>query len=529
MKKFLMRMALLGSLGLLLTACGSGGGTSDSGDTEGEAASGGELRIALSSGIATLDPISYTAVYESNIMRQVFDTLVAYNKDLTEIVPSLATEWEISDDLKTYTFKLRDDVHFHKGDYQDGRLMTAEDVKYSLERSLNESAMNRLRNVKEITVVNDTEVKVELEEPYAAFLAMLTDAGNSIVPQEEVEGLGDEFARHPVGTGPFVFSEWMTDDFVRLEKNADYWLEEPKLDSVKFTFITDTNMMGNALQSGDIDVATDIKGQNVELIENNEDLTLAKSDGLSIGYLSFNMQEGPTKELKVRQAMNLALDRTELVNGVYKYGEAKEAYLPLPQASWGYSAEAEQMVKDASGPDIDAAKALLTEAGYPDGFDIDVYVGESRVPAATIFQAQMEKIGINVAIKSVEWGTFSDTVSKGNAPLYIMGWSWYPDPDFFLYQMLDSKQIGALGNGGGYSNPEVDELLARATSETSDQEERAKIYEEALKLIVVDLPHLDLYDQDIISGLSNKVDGYNVRPDNTIVLVSADTNVGLKE
>lgn len=341
--------------------------------------------------------------------------------------------------------------------------------------------------------------------------------------------MGDEFARNPIGTGPYAFAEWMTDDFVRLEKNADYWQAEPNLDSVRFTFITDGNMMGNALQSGDIDVATDVKGQNVELIEGNDNLVLEKSDGLSIGYLSFNMEEGPTADLKVRQAMNLALDRTELVQGVYQYGEAKEAYLPLPQASWGYSQEAEQMVKDASGPDVEAAKELLTEAGYPDGFDIDIYVGESRVPAATIFQAQMEKIGINVSIKSVEWGTFSDTVSKGNAPLYIMGWSWYPDPDFFLYQMLDSKQIGALGNGGGYSNPEVDELLARATSETSDQEERAQIYEEALKLIVADLPHLDLYDQDILVGLSNQVSGYNVRPDGTIVLVSEDTNVGLTE
>ncbi|MGX7196826.1 ABC transporter substrate-binding protein [Enterococcus olivae] len=529
MKKFLLRTALLGSLGLLLAACGSSGGSTDSGEGASGDTSGGELRIALSSGIATLDPISYTAVYESNIMRSVFDTLVTYNKDLSEIVPSLATEWEISEDLITYTFHLRDDVYFHPGEYQDGRLMTAEDVKYSMERSLNDSAMNRLRNIKEITVISDTELEVELETPYAAFLAMLTDAGNSIVPKEEVEGMGDEFARNPIGTGPYAFAEWMTDDFVRLEKNADYWQAEPNLDSVRFTFITDGNMMGNALQSGDIDVATDVKGQNVELIEGNDNLVLEKSDGLSIGYLSFNMEEGPTADLKVRQAMNLALDRTELVQGVYQYGEAKEAYLPLPQASWGYSQEAEQMVKDASGPDVEAAKELLTEAGYPDGFDIDIYVGESRVPAATIFQAQMEKIGINVSIKSVEWGTFSDTVSKGNAPLYIMGWSWYPDPDFFLYQMLDSKQIGALGNGGGYSNPEVDELLARATSETSDQEERAQIYEEALKLIVADLPHLDLYDQDILVGLSNQVSGYNVRPDGTIVLVSEDTNVGLTE
>lgn len=525
MKKILSKGILLACLGLALAACG-GGNTNDSGDGN-QATAGGELKIALSSSIASLDPISYTAVYESNIMRSIFDTLVSYNTDLTEIVPSLATSWEISEDMKTYTFQLRDDVYFQPGDYQDGRLMTAEDIKYSLERSLNDSAMNRLRNVASITANSDTEVAIELETPYAAFLAMLTDAGNSIVPQEEVDGWGEAFAQHPVGTGPYAFSEWMTDDYVQLAKNDKYWQSEPLLDNVRFTFITDSNMMGNALQSGDIDIATNISGQNVELIKGNDQLTLAQSSGLSIGYLAFNMVEGPTADLKVRQAMNLALDRTELVNGVYKYGEAKEAYLPLPEASWGYSDEVAQTVIDNSGPDVAAAKALLAETDYADGFDIDLYVGESRVAAATIFQAQMAKIDINISIRTVEWGTFSDTVSSGKAPLYIMGWSWYPDPDFFLYQMLDSKQIGALGNGGGYNNSQVDELLAQGTSETSDQEERAAIYQDALELIVADVPHLDLYDQDIIFGLSNKVEGFKVRPDGTIVLVDETTNVGL--
>ncbi len=525
MKKNLVKSLLLGCLIFVLAACG--GKSSDKTTTK--SSDGGELRIALSSSIATLDPISYTAVYESNIMRSIFDTLVTYNDDLTEIVPSLATSWKVSDDMKTYTFELRDDVKFQAGKYQDGRLMTATDVKYSLERSLNESSMNRIRNVKKITATSDTELTIELETPYAAFLAMLTDTGNAIVPKEEVEGWGDEFAQHPVGTGPYAFSKWVTDDYVKLVKNDDYWQAKPKLDSVKFTFITDTNMMGNALQSGDIDIATNISGQNVKLIKKNKSLTLSQSDGLSIGYLAFNMKSGPTKELKVRQAMSLALDRTELVNGVYKYGEATEAYLPLPKASWGYSKEVAQTVKDSSGPDISAAKALLKEAGYSDGFDIDLYVTEARVAAATIFQAQMEKIGINVSIKSVEWGTFSDTVASGKASMYIMGWSWYPDPDFFLYQMLDSNQIGALGNGGGYSNPKVDALLAQATSETSDQTKRTQIYEEALQLITADIPHLDLYDQDIIFGLSDKVTGFKPRADGTIVLVSDTTNVGLTE
>ncbi|MGY3748946.1 ABC transporter substrate-binding protein [Vagococcus acidifermentans] len=522
---FLVSVAAL----FLLAACGSGGGDSGGKDGKKDASGGGELKIALSSSIASLDPISYTAVYESNIMRSVFNTLVSYDKDMQEIVPELAESWTISKDMQTYTFKLREDVHFHKGKYQDGRKMVADDVKYSLERSLNESALNRLRNVKEITVISDTELSIELEQPYAAFLAMLTDMGNVIVPHEEVEGWGDKFGQNPVGTGPFVFKEWLTDDYVQLVRNDDYWLTTPNLSGVKFSFITDKNMMGNALQSGDIDVATDISGQNVELIEKNDNLVLEKVNGLSIGYLSFNVTEGPTKDLKVRQAMNLALDKDELLKGFYKYGEAKTAYLPLPRSSWGYSEKVAQKVKEQGGPNVDEAKKLLADAGYPDGFDIELYTSEARVAAATIVQNQMEKIGINISIKAVEWGTFSDTVSSGKAPLYIMGWSWYPDPDFFLYQLFDSKQIGSLGNGGGYNNPKVDELLLKATSTTTDEKERAAIYEEALDIITDDLPHLDLYDQDIIVGLSKKVKGYNVRPDNSIYLVTNETNVSLED
>lgn len=516
---------------LVATGCSSGKNKTDSSgeSTNQEVQSGGVLNIGLSSNIASLDPIGYTAVYESNVMRSIYNTLVTYNSDLTEIVPSLATEWDISEDLTKYNFTLRDDVKFHKGEYQDGRIMTAEDVKYSLERSLNDSAMNRLRNVKEITVTDDTHLTIELEEPYAAFLAMLTDMGNAVVPKEEVEGWGDQFGAHPVGTGAFAFEEWSKDDSVTLTRHDNYWGDKANLDGVKFSFIIDMNTMGNSIQSGDIHVATDVKGQNVPLIEKNSNLELKKSNGLSIGYLAFNVTDGPTKDLKVRQAMNLALDRDELVAGVYKYEEAEAAYLPLPKASWGYSKTVEKKAKDAGGVDLDKAKALMKEAGYEDGFDIELYTSEARVPAATIVQAQMKKIGINIEIKAVEWGTFSETVSQGKAPLYIMGWSWYPDPDFFLYQMFSSKQIGALGNGGGYKNEKVDKLLNDATSTTVDEGERAKIYEEVLSILIDDLPHLDLYDQDTIVGLSKEVQDYIVRPDGTIVLVSEENNVWLKQ
>lgn len=215
----------------------------------------------------------------------------------------------------------------------------------------------------------------------------------------------------------------------------------------------------------------------------------------------------------------------EMVDGVYQWGGAEVSYLPIPRQSWGYDEAQESL---APSYDPEAAKELLAEAGYPDGFDTEIYVAESRVPYATIFQNQMAEIGVNVTINTVEWGTYSDIVSKGQAPMSIGGWTWYPDPDFYLYQLFHSDQIGALGNGKGYKNEEVDALLTKATSETDDQEERAAIYQEALELIMADVPRIELDNTETAAGVSSRVHGFNVSPDGSIRIVTPyGTNVSV--
>lgn len=527
---FLLSMALL----LVLGACSgknslTDGESSNSGDSNsGEPQDGGVLQIGLSANPQTLDPVKYTGVYESQVMRSVADTLVVYSKDLSEIKPSLATSWEISDDLLVYTFQLRDDVYFQPGEYQDGRQMTAEDVKYSLERSANESVMNRLRGVTKVEVTGENEVEVHLEKANAALLAVLTDAGNVIVPKEEVEGWGDNFGANLVGTGPFKITDWQKDQQLTLERFDKYWGEKPHVDSVKMKVIADTNMMTNALRSGDIDIAMDVKGQNRALVEQDENLELLTQQALSITYLDLNNKKGPTADPKVREAIYKATNVDELVEGVNQWGGATRSYLPLPPGSWGYDKELEELVPTY---DPEKAKDLLAEAGYPDGFKTEIYVAEARVPYATIFQNQMkENLNVDVEIKVVEWGTYSDTVSKGNAPMSIGGWSWYPDPYFFLYQLFHTDQLNALGNGKGYENPEVDKLLNSALSDTADQDERAKLYQEALKIILKDVPRLEIDVQESTAGVNKKVQGFDVSPDNSIQIVHPNgANVWLKQ
>lgn len=534
MKSRTLRMFLLSIVLLLvLSACSGKTSTTEDPSNNGDASSGepqdgGVLQIGLSANPQTLDPVKYTGVYESQVMRSVADTLVVYSKDLSKIEPSLATSWEISDDLLVYTFQLRDDIYFQPGEYQEGRQMTAEDVKFSLERSAKESVMNRLRGVEKVEVTGENEVEVHLEKANAALLAVLTDAGNVIVPKEEVEGWGDNFGAHLVGTGPFKITEWQQDQQVTLERFDKYWGEKPHVDSVKMKVIADTNMMTNALRSGDIDIAMDVKGQNRALVEQDENLELLTEQALSITYLDLNNKTGPTADPKVREAIYKGTNVDELVQGVNQWGGAVRSYLPLPPGSWGYDESLEELVPTF---EPEKAKKILADAGYPDGFKTEIYVAEARVPYATIFQNQMkENLNIDVEIKVVEWGTYSDTVSKGNAPMSIGGWSWYPDPYFFLYQLFHTDQLNALGNGKGYESAEVDKLLNSALSDTADQEERAELYQEALKVILKDMPRLEIDVQEATAGINKKVQGFDVSPDNSIQIVHPNgANVWLKQ
>ncbi|WP_017473595.1 ABC transporter substrate-binding protein [Amphibacillus jilinensis] len=527
--RFLFLTFLLVSFMLVLIACGSNDTEETNEGTSGEeegVTSGGVLNIGLSSNAATLDPTLYTGVYESQIMRAIADTLIVYDQDLQSFVPGLATEWEAADDMMSYTFTIREDVHFQPGEYQDGRLMTAEDVQYSLERSAETSAQNRLSGVESVEVTGEFEVVIHLEEPNSALLAMLTDQGNIIVPEEEVEGWGDQFGAHLVGTGPFILENWQTDQQVDLVKHDNYWGEEPHLDGVTYTFITDQAMMTNALRSGDIDVATDIRGQNREVIDQDDDLELLSTPGLSITYLDMNYQEGPTADPLVREAIFKATNIEEIVQGVHQWGGAAVANGPLPQGSWGYDDDFESLKADY---DPEEAQAILDETEYAGGFEIDLYVLETRTNYATIFQNQMkENLNIDVNIQVSEWGTLTDTISSNNAPMNIGGWSWYPDPYFFLNPRFHSNQHGSNGNGKGYANDTVDELLDRALTETVDQEERAELYQEAVSEIMNDYATIEFDNLDIAMGINPKVEGFHLSADGSIYVVSPNgVNISL--
>lgn len=525
MKKFAVLVLVLFSLVILPL-----GNVLVNAEESEEAKYGGILNIGIASVAHNIDPIKYTGVYESQVIASICDCLVAYNDDMTEIMPVLATEWEINEEGDIYTFTLREDVYFHPGKFQDGRNMTAEDVKYSLERSANESALNRLSMLDHCEVIDDYVVECYLKTPNASFMAALTNNGNAIIPKEEAEGWGDEFGAHLVGTGPFVMKKWTTDVSCEVVRNENYYGTKPYVDGVIFHYIQDINSRVNALRSGDIDIAMDLNGEGVQLIRNDDKLKTNELPGMKVPYIYFNMVNGPTADINVRKAMIMAFDVEALVKVIYEYGEAERAYLPLPRSSWGYDESLEAEILEYNPEE---AKALLAEAGYEDGFEIEYYTSDSAtgIKVATIFQQYMKKnLNIDVHIKTAQWGTFSATAASGNAPVYAMSWSWYPDPYFYLNNLFHSSSIGTLGNGQGFSVEEVDKLLDEAVLET-DQAKRAEIYKEALKIIVAQYPQIDYANTMVIDGYAEKVKGFESFADNRLVVCSdqTETNVWLDE
>lgn len=523
MKKRLMALGMT----FALAAFGLAGCGGDDTTTTTSATDDTTLVVSLSSAPSKLDPIDYSGTYEGKIIDQVTDRVIEYNDDLSGFVPSLASSWEISEDGLTYVFQIRDDVYFQPGTYQDGRQMTAEDVAYSLNRSHEFSANNRLDMLGEAVATGEFEVTCTLPVADASFLAALTNAGNSIVPIEEVEGWGDQFGNNLCGTGAFDLIEFKLDEEAILVANEDYFLGAPNIDNLTFKFINDSTQAVNALLTGVVDLATDISGEAINTVAESDDLELLLDEALKINYIRYNDVNGPTADLKVRQALTMAVDFEAVRTALYQYDEVVAGYLPLPYGSWGYDESLEEL---ALGYDLEAAKALMAEAGYEDGFELNIYVSntQERITLCTLLQAFWAELGITTNITVSEWGPFSEVVCSGNADVYAMSWSWYPDPYFFLNKLFSSDELNSIGNGAGYVNEEVDNLLSLATQVT-DQDERAEYYSQAMEIVMGDVTGVYYANPYQCYGTNGTLVDFVARADGSLRFVTPERNTSVAE
>ena len=483
------------------------------------------LRVGSDQNPTTMDPALYQDLASSQVMRNVFETLVAYDAEVKEIKPLLAESWEVSEDLSVWTFTLKKGVHFQQGKFQDGREVTAGDVKYSFDREIEISGMVRLYMVEKTEVVDTYTVKITLKNPYAPFLTVLTDIGAAVVPKEETEGWGEEFTLHPVGSGPFKMVEWLKDDHMSFVRNEDYWGEKPYLKEITYKFIPDKAVLSVALLSGEVDISVDILDQDVPKVQEAPEVDPVMVPGCNIYAVYMNSMQGPTTDPKVREAIFRAIDVEQVAKVLFPNESGVAAFGPIPPGSWAYNPDVKNFY---TGYDPEKAKALLQEVGQDIKMTIYTPEDPNRRKAAVIIQSMFKKVGIELEVQSLEWGSFTEVTSKGDADLYTIGWTWYPDPEFYIFYMFHSSRKGTYGNGGAYNNPEVDEYIAKGESSV-DQQERIGYYRNAEELIMGDLVYFPLYHKMVVMGVNKKVRDFKVSPDMTIRLYTPGTNVWVEE
>ncbi|MDI3269963.1 MAG: ABC transporter substrate-binding protein [Bacillota bacterium] len=478
--------------------------------------------VGLQAEPVTLDPHQVTDYNTSRTVDPMFERLVEFKDESTELEPGLAESWDISPDGLVYTFHLRQGVKFH-----DGTDFNAEAVKFSIDRQIDANhpyhdtgdfayAEFTFGYVKEVRVVDPYTVEIELKEPYAPFLSNLAMHSASIVSPAAVQKYGRQFSQHPVGTGPFRFADWKSGVEVVLEKNPDWWKGQAKIDRLVFRPVIEDQARLTELESGSLDFIVNIPPDELARIGASSSYTVLRQPGMHVWYLIFNAQKPPFDKKEVRQAVNYAINKEAIVHDLLQ-DTGVVAKGPLPPVVWGSTDDVKPYPYDPQ-----KAKELLAQAGYSDGFEVTFWVPESgsgmqqpKAMAAAI-QSDLRKVGIQLNIQTFEWGTYLDKVLGNPADLpEVFEMSWMGDngdPDNFLYILLSGDQWPPAGfNMGYYKNDQVDELLRQA-QRLSDRGQREALYQQALKLLVEDAPWAWIDHETQIVAMKSSIKGFKLHP-----------------
>ncbi|MDR3258194.1 MAG: glutathione ABC transporter substrate-binding protein [Fusobacteriaceae bacterium] len=456
------------------------------------------ITIAQGADAKSLDPHATNDQPSSRVICQLYDRLVEQDNNMN-ISPYLAESFEQPDELTTI-FKLRKGVKFHNGEE-----LKASDVKFSLERMKASPQVNHIiEAVSEIEIVDDYTVVIRTEKPFGALLNHLSHTAASVLNEKYVMEAGESYNQKPIGTGAYKFVSWQSGDKIIFEANEQYFLSAPKVKNLIIKNIPENATRAIALETGEIDIAYDIDIVDKERIRNNEKLVLLESSSFSMTYIGFNCNKTPLDNIKLRQAICYAIDIAPILDVVWK-GSASKANSLIGPNIFGYNKDAKIWNKD-----IEKAKELLKEAGYPDGIKVKIWLNDNqaRKDIAVIIQDQIKEIGVDLALEMVEWGAFLDQTSRGDHEMYILGWSTVTgDADYGLYPLLHTSSHGGSGNRSFYSNSEVDDLLDRA-KHSIDQEERKKFYARVQEIAQEEVPTLPIAYSNMSVGLQKNIEGF---------------------
>lgn len=492
-----MSLVLAAAMALSLAACG---GNQENNGSGGGTAGGYKNTLTWAQGadVTSLDPHQGKETPAVQVNTQIFDTLVTVDPETNEVVPQIAESWEQTDD-QTYVFKIREGIKFH-----DGSDLTAEDVKFSLDRARNSAAVSYIVNfIEEVTVDDDHTVTVKTTAPYAPTLRNLAIPFAAIVPKAVVEADENAFIQNPVGSGPYKFVEWNHGDHVTLKAFDDYYAGKPETENLIMKVIPETSQRTIALETGEVDLAYDLAVNDIPKVNSDDKLTVYEIPSLTCWYVSMNMNKKPFDNPKVREAMSMAIDRQTIIDTI-NAGSGQTADAIIAPAVFGYYSTG---VKEYNPT---KAKELLAEAGYPNGFSTTLWVNDNqfRIEMCQAMQAMLLEVGVQCNLEVLEFGSFISRTTAGDHDLAYFGWTTSSgDADYSYYSLEHSTQQGAAGNRSFLADPDVDKLIEEARSNTNE-EERKELYKElAIKLDEIN-NNIPVYYSSINVGANKKVEGF---------------------
>jgi peptide/nickel transport system substrate-binding protein len=460
------------------------------------------LTIGMASDAKTLDPHGTNDTTSSSTMIQIYEPLLEVAADKS-LVPVLAESWEQLDET-TYKFYLRKGVKFHNGEE-----MTADDVIFTLHRmTLPESAPVTLYgsniNPEGFEKIDDYTVIVKSNGPIAGFLANFSHTSGYIMNKKAVEASGENYGNEPIGTGPFKLLSKTKGDRTTMERFDDYWGEKAKVKTLIYRAIPEANSRVIELETGNIDLTYNLPFSEIRRMREENKVDVVLTPGMSITYMGLNYNAKPFDDLRVRRAIDMAIDK-EALNEVVYDGNASVPVGPLLSKHSYYPKDAKPFVYDPEG-----AKKLLEEAGLPKDFKMTIWTNDTkeRIDSATIIQAQLAEVGITCEIQILEWGTFLEKLKSGDLAAFIIAWAaadMNPDPDSYVSGPFHSRYSGP-SNRTWLNDPEVDELIDKGKI-TPDGPEREKIYTRFWDRVNELLPWVYLTTQDSAYAKGKNVKG----------------------
>lgn len=490
----------------LLTACGGG---SSQPVTSATPKVGGNISVGLASDVVTLNPLKSSALVDRQVMLNLYDTLVKISPQNT-VLPNLATSWTYTTPTQL-VFTLRTDVKF-----QDGTPFNAAAVVFNINRILSTPSSPRyseISSIKTVDAVDSSHVQFTLKKAFSPLLATLTDRSGMMLSPTAVQKLGASLDNGPVnvGSGPFMFGEWIKSDHLTIKRNPNYWLKDeqgaalPYLQSVRYRPITDSNVEYTNLETGSINVADAVDPNDVAAAKTNPNLVYKQAPGLSFFGIMLNVKVAPFNNIHVRRAVEWGVNRTELVHSVFKdIGVVSQS--AISPASWAYDKNFAPYTYNVTN-----AKAELAQAGLSGNVSFSLLIpGGSTITTqeAQFIQSELQPVGITVNIKQETFASQLSDSTTHNFQASLLGWSGRPDPDGNIYSWFHT---GGGNNDMQYSNPKVDALLDDARS-TSDQTQRITDYQQANQLILQDASYVFIDHGVVIQATTTNIKNFSVPP-----------------